>query len=252
LVESELFGHERGAFTGAIARRAGAFREASPGTLLLDEVGELPPAQQAKLLRVLETSRVRPVGGTDEQAVEVRIVAATHRDLGRDAHEGRFRLDLYHRLAGVVVDVPPLRRRPGDALLLAHHFLAEAAGDGSGRAFDPTALALLERHDWPGNVRELRNTVLRGVALGGPTISASDLRPGGQLPPGPPPAAAVGDPLAQSGSGALTPELGFIEIERRLLVDALERAGGSARRAAHILGLPRSTFYDRARRYGLL
>jgi transcriptional regulator with GAF, ATPase, and Fis domain len=153
LAESELFGHERGAFTGAAGRRAGWFEEASGGTLVLDEIGELPPELQPKLLRVLETGRIRRVGGNGEAAVRVRVVAMTLRELGRDGQRGAFRLDLYHRLAGFELALPPLRRRRGDIPALVQRFLEEFRPELGPRVLDPAALARLQEHDWPGNVR---------------------------------------------------------------------------------------------------
>ncbi len=179
LAESELFGHERGAFTGADGRHTGWFEEAAGGTLVLDEVGELPMALQPKLLRVLETGRLRRVGGQGERPVDVRIVAVTLRDLRREARRGRFRSDLFHRLSVLGVDLPPLRARPGDIPVLARHFLAELASEtGTSRVLTAAALAALARHDWPGNVRELRNVVRRAGILGAGNIDAADLELG--------------------------------------------------------------------------
>src|SRR4051812_34469808 len=165
LAESELFGHERGAFTGAGARRAGWFEEASGGTLVLDEIGELPADLQPKLLRVLETGHIRRVGGTGETPVRVRVVAMTLRDLRREVERGAFRLDLYHRLAGFELALPPLRRRLHDVPLLARHFLDELGRELGPRTLAPAALDRLGRHDWPGNVRELRNVLRRAAIL---------------------------------------------------------------------------------------
>src|SRR4051812_39326120 len=165
LAESELFGHERGAFTGAAARRAGWFEQASGGTLVLDEIGELPLELQPKLLRVLETSRLRRVGSAGETPVRVRVVAMTLRNLESEVRRGAFRGDLYYRLAGFHLTLPPLRQRAGDVPLLARHFLREIEPEVGPRELDADALAALEACDWPGNVRELRNVVRRAAIL---------------------------------------------------------------------------------------
>src|SRR5262245_55734872 len=167
LAESELFGHERGAFTGAGARRAGWFEEASGGTLVLDEIGELPVDLQPKLLRVLETGRLRRVGGAGEVGVRVRVVAMTLRDLQADVRRRSFRDDLYYRLAGFCLRMPPLRERRGDIPLLAAHFLREISGEVGERHLDTAALAALSAAVFPGNVRELRNTIRRAAILAG-------------------------------------------------------------------------------------
>src|SRR3954451_8962899 len=165
LAESELFGHERGAFTGAAGRRAGWFEEAAGGTLVLDEIGELPLDLQPKLLRVLESGRLRRVGGSGEIAVRTRVVAMTLRDLEGEIQRRTFRADLYCRLAGICVRLPPLRERRGDIPLLARHFLREVASEVGPRQLDNSALAALGAADWPGNVRELRNTIRRAAIL---------------------------------------------------------------------------------------
>ena len=165
LAESELFGHERGAFTGAAVRRRGWFEEASGGTLVLDEIGELPLDLQPKLLRVLETGRIRRVGGAGESSVSVRVVAMTLRNLAQEAQRGQFRADLYYRLAGFELVLPPLRRRRGDIPLLVRHFLREIEREVGPRELDPAALAALVDAEWPGNLRELRNVVRRAAIL---------------------------------------------------------------------------------------
>jgi DNA-binding NtrC family response regulator len=231
VAESELFGHERGAFTGAQAARAGVFEEADGGTLFLDEVGDLDPRLQPKLLRALETGRVRRVGGRGEVAVDVRVVAATNCALA----PARFRSDLYHRLAAIPVTLPPLRERPEDIALLVEHFLDQAAREHGPRQLAEDALAALERYPWPGNVRELKHAIERGVVLAGPVLGAADL-----LPAQP----ATDD--AAPGHGTLA------EMERAAIAAALARTGGNRRQAARLLGLPRTTLCDRARRLGLL
>lgn len=270
LAESELFGHERGAFTGAGARKIGWFEEASGGTLVLDEVGELPLDLQPKLLRVLETGRLRRVGGQGEVVVNVRVVALTLRDLRRDASRGLFRLDLYHRLAGCELRLPALRERPGDIALLVEHFLVEAAAEFGPRSIDSTAMARLVAHDWLGNVRELRNTLRRALAFadGVIDVGALELESPVRLP-------AICDVrLASHAAEALETEgrsgmmalaaspttegdvlalagKSFEEMQTAIFRWALRRSRGSRRRAAQALGISRSTFCDRVRKFGL-
>src|SRR4051812_22102194 len=175
LAESELFGHERGAFTGAAARRAGGFEEASGGTLVLDEIGELPLELQPKLLRVLETGRLRRVGGSGETAVRVRVVAMTLRDLEGEVARRAFREDLYYRLAGFHLALPPLRERRDDVPMLAQHFLREIEAEVGPRRLEPCALAALRAARWVGNVRELRNVIRRAAILTLDHIGEADL-----------------------------------------------------------------------------
>src|SRR5690606_30253542 len=166
LIESELFGHEKGAFTGAVSRNIGKFEQAHGGTLFLDEIGDMPPEAQTRLLRALQSGRIRRVGGREEIAIDVRIIAATNRDLAPMIAEGSFREDLYYRLAAVPVHLPPLRERKGDIEPLGRHFLRRAAAEGlSARRFSSDALSLLEAQPWRGNVRELRNFVFRAALL---------------------------------------------------------------------------------------
>jgi len=270
LAESELFGHERGAFTGAGARKLGWFEEASGGTLVLDEVGELPLDLQPKLLRVLETGRLRRVGGQGEVAVNIRVVALTLRDLRRDAHRGLFRLDLYHRLAGCELHMPTLRERRGDVSLLTEHFLAELAPEFGRRVLDVEAMARLLTHDWPGNVRELRNTLRRAAALSDGTIDsglldiesstafaspceirlashAADSADINHLQGAQPAllSGTEGDVLALAGKT-------FEQMQTAIFRWALRRSSGSRRRAAMSLGISRSTFCDRVRKLGLV
>jgi len=262
LAESELFGHERGAFTGAAARRAGWFEEASGGTLVLDEIGELPLELQPKLLRVLETGRLRRVGGSGEAAVRVRVVAMTLRDLEGEVARRAFREDLYYRLAGFHLALPPLRARRDDVPLLALHFLREIEPEVGPRRFDVGALAALRAARWLGNVRELRNVVRRAAILTREHIGEADLELGAAAPfrlgeevpppllasPGAPPAPAAhlvdGDALQLTGRT-------FDEIEREVLSWALRRNAGSRRRAARALSMARSTFCDKVKRYGI-
>jgi DNA-binding NtrC family response regulator len=270
LAESELFGHERGAFTGAGARRTGWFEEASGGTLVLDEIGELPLELQPKLLRVLETGRLRRVGGRGETAVDVRVVALTLRDLPREVQRGRFRADLYHRLSTFQLVLPPLRDRRDDVPLLSEHFLVELAGELGPRQLTPEARTRLAAHDWPGNVRELRNVIRRAAILCEAAIDAEDL----ELSGGTRPAAAATDEGLRTGEvlraaepaiddsvpscgcaqhGPVLPLAGktFIELEMAIYRHFLRKNGGSRRKAARELGISRSTFCDRVKRYGL-
>jgi DNA-binding NtrC family response regulator len=248
LIESELFGHERGAFTDARERRIGRFESASGGTLFLDEIGELDPGVQAKFLRALEERRVERLGGGVPVAVDVRVVAATHRDLERDVAAGRFRADLFYRIHVVPLDLPPLRDRREDVKLLAEHFLAqarEAAGRGP-RRFSADAAAALERFPWPGNVRELRNTVERAVALcEGDAIELGDL-----------PASVVRTERIETlreavRAGRLSFEDAVADFERALLLEALEESGWNQTRAAERLGTTRRALKLRMDRLAL-
>jgi DNA-binding NtrC family response regulator len=239
LAEAELFGHARGAFTGATRARPGLFREADGGTLLLDEVGELDPSAQAKLLRVLQEGEVRAVGEERTRAVDVRVIAATHRDLAADVRAGRFREDLFYRLDVVTLRIPPLRERPEDVPVLARHFL-----DRFARRFGVATLqapqALLDRlagHAWPGNVRELENAIEALVALSPPDGLDLALLPG----------AAGADRTVEP----LTLKERVQAYERGLVVEALRAAGGNRSEAARRLGVSRVTLHDKLRRYGL-
>jgi DNA-binding NtrC family response regulator len=255
LAESELFGHERGAFTGAGARRTGWFEEASGGTLVLDEIGELPMDIQPKLLRVLETGRIRRVGGIGESPVRVRVVALTLRDLPALAERGRFRLDLYHRLAGFALALPPLRQRPGDIPALVARFLDELAPELGRRRVEPAALERLAAHSWPGNVRELRNVIRRAAILTAERIDVASLEleplaPSRQLAPCS--RAAEDDEAMPVNDHLLLAGKSFEQLEKEILRWGLRRTGGSRRRAAALLGISRSTFCDRVKRFGLM
>jgi DNA-binding NtrC family response regulator len=259
LFESELFGHERGAFTGAVGRRAGRLERASGGTVFLDEVAEIPPGIQAKLLRFLETRTFERLGGTGPVTVDARVIAATHRDLAARIKEGLFREDLFYRLDVVTVRVPPLRERPEDVPLLVAHFLAQGRGGPAG-AVSRQALDLLLAHPWPGNVRELRNAVehARVLARGGPLLPE-------HLPPtvsgGGPPAGPGEDALVRAIVRRLAAEAGDREgdlhartlarFEKPLLEEILARTGGNQVRAARILGIHRTTLRERMERYGI-
>lgn len=260
LIESELFGHERGAFTGAQKRHIGCFGEAHGGTLFLDEIGELPLDLQPRLLRALENRKIRAVGATKEVDVDVRIVAATHRNLEQAVQDGRFRADLYYRLCGFEILIPALRERPEDIPLLLRHFLTQAESDGLPAVEIPkdTDLALLARDPWPGNVRELRAAVLRAVHLSGPLLTAQDILPLSRRnntschSPASPHAAlrSPSTPLAALSQG-IPAGLAFADIERQAFLLALSQAGGSGRAAAELLCLPKSTLYDKLRRLGI-
>jgi DNA-binding NtrC family response regulator len=246
LIESELFGHERGAFTGAQRRHLGCFGEADGGTLFLDEVGELPLELQPRLLRALENRAIRPVGAAREHPVDVRIVAATHRDLELAVLEGRFRADLYYRLCALEIAIPPLREHPEDIPLLVRHFLDAAPSDRHRCSISDEELEPLLRYPWPGNVRQLRHAVLRAVHLCGPELYARDLLSS--------PRSRAGLFCASTGEatrGGFLRGRSFADIERQVYVQALAQAGGSCRAAAVLLGVPKSTLYDKLRRLGL-
>ncbi|WP_437567604.1 sigma-54-dependent transcriptional regulator [Sorangium sp. So ce542] len=239
LLESELFGHERGAFTGADKRRIGRFEQAHGGTLFLDEVGEIAPSTQVKLLRVLQERTFERVGGNDTVAVDVRLIAATNRDLAAAVQEGRFREDLYYRLNVVHIDMPPLRVRDTDVLLLANHFLRRFAAENHRKieGFTDAARAKLVAHRWPGNVRELENAIERAVVLCDETrIDAEHL-----------PIDAA--PVAK---GALRiPGATMAEIERYAILSTLEATNGSTTRAAELLDISIRTIQYRLHEYGM-
>jgi DNA-binding NtrC family response regulator len=241
LLESELFGHVKGSFTGAIADNKGIFQVAHTGTVFLDEVGEMSPALQVKLLRVLQEGEVRPVGGARTVQVDVRIVAATNVDVEKAVAEGRFRQDLYYRLGVVVIHLPPLRERREDIPLLVERFL-DAACAKAGRRVEitPAAMEALTAHAWPGNVRELENTIERLVVFcRGSRIDAVDL-----------PATLAGKPT--TAPQALFDDLPPLdELERRYLVHVLEQVGGNRTRAAEVMGIDRRTLYRMAERFGI-
>ncbi|MEQ1891191.1 MAG: sigma-54 dependent transcriptional regulator [Planctomycetota bacterium] len=239
LIESELFGHERGAFTGADKKRAGLFEAAHGGTLFLDELGELPLAVQPVLLRALQFGEVRTVGGNRVQHVDVRVVAATHRDLLSEVEEKRFREDLYYRLSTLVVDVPALRQRRADVPLLARVFLErESAKLGRRLAFAPAALETLARLEWPGNVRELENAVTR----------LATLAPAASIGPADVEALVTVRRRPAATAGAL-PTLDIEELERLAVLAALEKHAGNKRAAAAELGVSPKTLYSKLAKY---
>ncbi|MGK4000908.1 sigma-54-dependent transcriptional regulator [Sorangium sp. So ce1024] len=239
LLESELFGHERGAFTGADRRRIGRFEQAHGGTLFLDEVGEIAPATQVKLLRVLQERMFERVGGNETISVDVRLIAATNRDLAAAVQEGRFREDLYYRLNVVHIDMPPLRVRDTDVLLLANHFLRRFAAENHRKieGFTDQARAKLVAHRWPGNVRELENAIERAVVLCDDTRIDADHLP------------IDAAPVAK---GALRiPGATMAEIERYAILSTLEATNGSTTRAAELLDISIRTIQYRLHEYGM-
>ncbi len=238
LLESELFGYEKGAFTGAAKQTVGKIETANKGTLFLDEIGDLPGSLQAKLLRFLQQRSIERLGGREEIPVDVRVVCATHQDLKALIAEGRFREDLYYRLAEIVVTAPPLRDRPGDAALLAHAFVLRCADEYKRPAMTllPDALQAIEQHPWPGNVRQLENVVKRAVIMAeGASISAADLE------------------LADGKRDEQPLNLRVVrdEAERTAVLKAVGRANGNLSKAAEWLGISRPTLYDLMHRFGL-
>ena len=242
LIEAELFGHTGQAFTGARQARAGLFEAADGGTIFLDEVGELPPTVQPKLLRVLQEGAVRSVGADREREVNVRTVAATNRDLEKDVREGRFREDLYWRLNVINLRVPPLRERPFDIPLLVEHFINKAAETAHSEPLNvsPEALAILTAYSWPGNVRELENAIERAAAFAhSTTLMPEDLPERVRASGG---AAAI---IARSRAKHLTIQ----ELEREYILETLRHTGGNKSRAAEMLGLDRKTLYRKLDEY---
>src|SRR5262249_7153013 len=261
LIESELFGYARGAFTGAASERAGLIEEAHQGTLFLDEIGDMPTATQVKLLRTLENNEVRRLGENTPRLVDVRVVAATHRDLQALVAEGRFRGDLYYRLTVVQIEMPPLRDRGGDVGLLASYFLDRAAArTGRTLRFAPDAELLLGRYDWPGNVRELENAIAHAVAVSeGPVLRAEDLPAAVRTPrllareAGAPAELLVHEPVpARPRSHRRDPDARSLDdVTREHVVRALSRHGGNATAAAKQLGVSRTTLWRMLKRWGI-
>jgi two-component system response regulator PilR (NtrC family) len=249
LMEAELFGHEKGAFTGAVASRLGIFRAAAGGTVLLDEIGELAPALQVKLLRVLQERTVRSVGASAEMQVDVRILAATNRQVEEDVRTGRFRQDLYYRLNVIRIEVPRLRDRPEDIRPLAEHFLARCSAEQNKqiRGLSPDAFRALEAYAFPGNARELENIIERAVALAtGQTIGLGDLPRDVSGAAAQPTPALIG--LPDEGCN-LDDVMG--EVERRLILQALERSGGVRTQAARLLGVTLRSLRYRLHKHAL-
>jgi two-component system, NtrC family, response regulator len=238
LLESELFGYEKGAFTGAAKQTLGKIELAHRGTLFLDEIGDLPAALQAKLLRFLQGRTIERIGGRQEIPVDVRVVCATHQDLAAMIRQGRFREDLYYRLAEIIVEIPPLRSRNGDAALLAHAFVRQCAAEQKRPTLGllPEAIAAIERHAWPGNVRELQNCVKRAVIMAdGNVLRASDF------------GLAPGEPT----SGLRSLKEVRDEAEKGAVIRVLAHVNGNMSRAAELLGVSRPTLYDLLNRFGL-
>jgi len=244
LMESELFGYEKGAFTGATRSKSGLFQAANGGTLFLDEIGELPLEMQTKLLRVLQEKEVRPVGSNDKVNVDVRVIAATNRDLEAAYREGTFRKDLYFRLNVVTVHLPPLRERRSDIPMLVHHFLNRYAPTTHLQVTSAAMKSLLQ-YDWPGNVRELENCIARGVTLGDQeVIDVQDL----------PPAIRTEQPASQ----AMTPQdaanlstTALAEMEKMTILRVFEQANGDKALAGRMLGISRATLYRKLKRYSI-
>jgi two-component system nitrogen regulation response regulator NtrX len=250
LIESELFGHEKGSFTGASAQRKGKFERADEGTLFLDEVGDMPLAMQAKLLRVLQEGEIERVGGNETLRVDVRIIAATNKDLAKEIAQKTFREDLFYRLNVIPLEAPPLRERKEDIPELVDHFLKIAcrANDQPPRKFSRSALELLAQYDWPGNIRELKNSVERLVILTrGEEISEGDAR---QLLPTTSKAASSTSNKTRYERGKLFKDL-VADAEREILSRALEDNKGHMTRTAQELGLERSHLYKKLKSLGL-
>ncbi|HEX6795416.1 MAG TPA: PEP-CTERM-box response regulator transcription factor [Casimicrobiaceae bacterium] len=238
LLESELFGYEKGAFTGAVKQTLGKIETASGGTLFLDEIGDLPTALQAKLLRFLQERVIERIGGRQEIPVDVRIVCATHQSLKEQIERGRFREDLYYRLAEIVVDIPPLRARQGDAALLAHSFVRKFAAEQRRGTMTllPDAIEAIDAHAWPGNVRELENVIKRAVIMAdSESITAVD----------------IGLEPADGDADALNLRHVREQAEKNAVLRVLGRVNGNLSRAAELLGVSRPTLYDLMHRYGL-
>jgi two-component system, NtrC family, response regulator HupR/HoxA len=253
LLESELFGYKRGAFTGAFDDRVGLFQQADGGTIFLDEIGETSPAFQIKLLRVLQEGEVRPLGGAKALTVDVRVIAATNRDLERDVAQGRFREDLYYRLAAITVEVPPLRARRMDIPLIARRVLDTVSGALSREVegFDDEVLERLRAYRWPGNVRELRNEILRMLALSdGRVLSAADLS-ARVLCAGTEGVDAGGDASVSDAGATGTLKDRLEALEAKVLSETMRRHGGNKSRAASELGLSRVGLRSKLVRHGL-
>jgi two-component system response regulator AtoC len=244
LMESDLFGYAKGAFTGAVKSKTGLFQAADGGTIFLDEIGELPLELQAKLLRVLQEREVRPVGSNDNISIEVRVVAATNRDLETAFREGTFRKDLFFRLNVVSIHIPPLRERRSDIPILVQCFLDRHA-EGENVKFTPAAMKLLMQYDWPGNVRELENCISRALTLGDrKCIDEGDLAPallGGGI------AGKMQSPVLDGNDTSST--VALEELERLTIQRVFDRVGGNKEKAGELLGISRATLYRKLKRY---
>lgn len=241
LLESELFGHEKGSFTGADRKKEGKFRQADGGTLFLDEVSEMSLAMQVKLLRVLQEREITRVGGEEVIAVDVRVIAATNKDLDKEAAEGRFRQDLYWRLNVVSIEMPPLAERREDIPLLAHHFLFVFSEKNQKKikGYSPQAMDLMMKYEWPGNIRELMNVVERAVVLSrGEYLDIDDFS-----------IQVRGESLPTTDAGG---SVSLEEVERNTILKTLERAGGNKSEAARLLGITRKTLRDKLKKYGIV
>jgi two-component system response regulator HydG len=255
LLESELFGHERGAFTGAVRRKLGRFELADGGTLFLDEIGDISAAMQIKLLRVLQERTFERVGGETPVKVNVRVISATHRNLQQLAADGKFRQDLLYRLNVVPLELPPLRDRPGDVAMLARHFVEKkcARTNPAVKSISPQAVARLQMYRWPGNVRELENVVEQSLVMAeGPELQQGDLPTflrDAMLPLAPqaqPLARVAGDPLPDDGR---TLDEILESLERALIVRAFVRARGVKTETARVLGIKTSALYYKLDKY---
>jgi len=240
LIESELFGHERGSFTGATRRHRGCFERAHGGTLFLDEVTEMQPELQVKLLRVLETGKLNRVGGQDQVGVDVRVIAATNRSAAQAIADGKLREDLYFRLASFPIRVPGLRERPGDVELLTQHFLdVFNHADGIRKSITAEAVDMLCRYVWPGNVRELKNQLQRAYILADDEIDVEHFPPLGE----------TAAPMVQGGTLTVSIGATLEDVERRLILATLAHYNGDKRRTADTLGVSLKTIYNRLREY---
>jgi len=249
LLESELFGHVRGAFTHAVTNKAGKFAAADGGTIFLDEVATASPHLQVKLLRVLQERRFEPVGSNETHEADVRVILATNRDLQAAVHEGHFREDLYYRINVVNIELPPLRERIGDIPLLAEHFLAKYLEKSKKKidGFSSEAIELMQRHNWPGNVRELENCVERAVVLCRKSTIGPD-----DLPPAVLKGAGMAAELTVSADKPMTLENAMAGPEKQIIITALQANNGSRQAAARQLGINRTTLYKKMKKYGLL
>jgi transcriptional regulator with PAS, ATPase and Fis domain len=237
LLESEMFGHVRGAFTGADRDKRGLFEESDSGTIFLDEIGDMSLVTQSKLLRVLQNGEIRPVGSSEMRRVDVRVIAATNKDLEQRLAENTFREDLYYRISVIPVRLPPLRERCDDIALLALHFLRRFAREMNKpvHKIEPGALRCMEQYHWPGNVRELENAIERAVILAqNPRIEATDLPQENRL-----------------AAGSALPEQSLTEVEKNHILSVLGKTGSNYTRAAKILKISRATLYNKVRAYGL-